>query len=426
MADMDLVQIIKQGREAVDKWREEHPGQIMDLHQCFMSHVRMPMVDLRGADMRDADFMGAMLRRANLAGSYLNPAHLYRSDLREADLSKALMNGANLRGADLRGATLEGANLDQAILSDANLEGANLTRANLSRVNLTGANLTNATLTEANFNGADLKRSNLSGAIMSGTDLYEAVLNDTPTVGTDFSGCVIGYTVFQNCDMSSAQGLNQIRHDAPSTVGIDTFFRSSGNLPTEFLQGIGSPNGLMEYQASLANNEGLGGEYYISCTAADVPFAEKMRDDLRAEGIRSWVFAENFRGNALVDRRSTSEEEEIERWIRHYDKLIVICSQGSFENEIVRTDLSQAKDLQQSRDEWLVYLVDPDGSMDQPTSRAARNLTYEHVVFDLREQNEASEKYKSDLVRLAEALKVTQSAKAGVPSAGGEAGSTQL
>jgi uncharacterized protein YjbI with pentapeptide repeats len=425
MADMDLVQIIKQGRDAVDKWREEHPGQMMDLYQCFMSHVRMPMVDLRGADMRDADLMGAMLRRANLSGSYLNPAHLYRSDLREADLSRALMNGANLRGADLRGATLEGADLDQAILSDANLEGANLTRANLSRVNLTGANLSNATLTEANFNGAALKRVNLNGAVLLGTDLYEAVLNDTSTVDTDFSGCVVGYTVFQNCDMGSAQGLSSVRHDAPSTVGMDTFFRSSGNLPTEFLQGVGSPNGLVEYQTSLANDEGLGREYYISCTEADVPFAEKIRDDLRAEGIRVWVFAENFRGNALVDRRSTSEEEEIERWIRHYDKLIVVCSQGSFENEVVRTDLTQVKDLQQSRDEWLVYLVDPDGSMAQPSSRAARNLTYEHVIFDLSGQNEVSEKYKSELLSLAEALKITQPAKAGVPAAGGEA-STQL
>ena len=102
MADMELVQTVKQGRDAVAKWREDHPGEILDLYQCFMSHVRIPMVDLRGADMRDGDFMGAMMRRANLAGSYLNPAHLYRSDLREADLSKTLLNSANLRGADLR------------------------------------------------------------------------------------------------------------------------------------------------------------------------------------------------------------------------------------------------------------------------------------------------------------------------------------
>ena len=62
MADMELVQTVKQGRDAVAKWREDHPGEILDLYQCFMSHVRIPMVDLRGADMRDGDFMGAMMR----------------------------------------------------------------------------------------------------------------------------------------------------------------------------------------------------------------------------------------------------------------------------------------------------------------------------------------------------------------------------
>ena len=426
MADMELVQTVKQGRDAVAKWREDHPGEILDLYQCFMSHVRIPMVDLRGADMRDGDFMGAMMRRANLAGSYLNPAHLYRSDLREADLSKTLLNSANLRGADLRGANLEGADADQAIFSDANLEGANLSGANFSRVNLTGANLTNANLTGANFNGAALKRANLSGAIMDGADLYEAVLNDVPTVGTNFAGCIIGYTVFQNCDMSEAEGLNSVRHDAPSTLGMDTFFRSSGNLPAEFLQGVGSPSAALDYQTSIGIEEGLTSEYYISCTASDISFAEKMRDDLRAHGVRVWVFAENFRGNALVDRRSTSEEEEIERWIRHYDKLIVVCSQPSFENEIVRTDLTQAKDLQTLRDEWLVYLVDPDGSLDQPVSRAARNLKAEHVVFDLQGQSQGSDTYNSEVLRLAEGLKSQQPAKAGIPAFEGGGNNLQL
>ena len=96
------------------------------------------------------------------------------------------------------------------------------------------------------------------------------------------------------------------------------------------------------------------------------------------------MFAENFRGNALVDRRSTSEEEEIERWVRHYDKLMVVCSQAGLDSETVRNDLTAAKDLQQSQDKWIVYLVDPDGTLDNPRARSARNLTYEHVIFDMR------------------------------------------
>jgi uncharacterized protein YjbI with pentapeptide repeats len=417
MANMEHVQIVRLGRDAVAKWREEHPGENPDLVNCYMSHARIPMVDLHNCDMRDSDFMGAMLRRANLSGCYLNPAHLYRSDLREADLSRSLLNGANLRGANLAGANLEQANLDAAILSGANLTGANLRRANLTRVNLNGTNLTDADLTEANFSGAALNRANLNGATLSETDFYEAVFNDASTVGAKFAGAIIGYTVFQNCDLSQAEDLDKVRHDAPSTVGIDTIIRSPGNIPESFLAGIGAPQEMMAILNSLDGSSALGGEYHISCAEADVPFAEGLRDNLRSQGIRSWVFAENFRGNALVDRRSTSEEEEIERWVRHYDKLIVVCSQAGLDCEAVRTDMTQAIGLQQSKDQWLVYLADPDGTLDNPTARSSRNLTYEHVIFDLRGQDGNTAEYQERLSKLSENLKQSQPAKAGVPSA---------
>jgi uncharacterized protein YjbI with pentapeptide repeats len=417
MANMEHVQIVRQGRDAVVKWREEHPGENLDLFNCYMSHARIPMVDLHNCDLRDSDFMGAMLRRANLSGCYLNPAHLYRSDLREIDLSRALLNGANLRGANLTGANLEQANLDAAILSGANLTGASLRRANLTRVNLTGADLTDADLTEANFSGAALNRSNLNRANLKETDFYEAVLNDVSTVGSRFAGAIFGYTVFQNCDLSQATDLDKGRHDAPSTVGIDTVFRSYGKIPEAFLSGIGAPGEILSFLRTLDESATLGGECHISCAEADISFAEELRDRLRAQGVRSWVFAENYRGNALVDRRSTSEEEEIERWVRHYDRLIVVCSQAGLDSEVVRTDMTQAKDLQQSRDQWLVYLADPDGTLDRPTARSARNLTYENVIFDLRGQDGNTAEYQRSLSRLAEDLKLSQPARAGVPGA---------
>ena len=74
MANMDHVQLAKRGRDAVASWREENPGITLDLNAAYMSHTRMPQVDLHGADMRDSDLMGAMLHRANLSGCHLNPS----------------------------------------------------------------------------------------------------------------------------------------------------------------------------------------------------------------------------------------------------------------------------------------------------------------------------------------------------------------
>jgi uncharacterized protein YjbI with pentapeptide repeats len=335
--------------------------------------------------------MGAMLQRANLAGCYLNPCHLYHANLIQANLSRALLNGANLRGANLSGADLYNADLDRAVLSDAKETGANLAGANLSRAILTGSNLNRASLT----------RTALVNAIFEGTDFFEAVLHNPDLTGTRFGGSIMGYTVFQDCDMSRVEGLGQVRHDAPSTVGIDTLFRSGGKIDEQFLLGAGIPEALVEFQRSLQGVEISRESRFISCSAEDLSFAQALQQDLRARGIRCWLFPENARGNALVDRLSTSDQEEVERGVRAYDKMVVVCSQAALDSETIRNDIIGAKELQQSQDRWILFLVAPDDAVAQPRGRGlARNLSGEHVVFDLRDRDSNSEAYQGGLARL--------------------------
>ena len=415
MADIELVQIVKRGRDAVAAWRAENPNRALDLNECYMSHSRIPMVDLRGADMRNADFMGAMIRRGNLSGGYLNDAHFYRADLREADLSRSLAPGANLRGADLRSANLSGINMDRATLSEANLSGADLTNANLDRANLDRANLTGANLTGASLNGANLSRTNLSGATLNAADFYEAILNDIGAAAADFHNCIIGYTVFQNCALHAAVGLDNIRHDAPSTIGLDTLVRSGGALPPSFFLGSGLPSFTVGFQDAAAGQDSSTVEVHIACADADIPFARQLETNLRDNGIRSWVFAAGFRGNPLVDRRATSGEEEIERWVRHYDRLIVVCSAAGLDSETVRNDITAAQESQRTNDRWTLFLADADGIMTAGRNRAARLLAEEHRVFALSGQSAGDAEYQAALSDLVSNLRDEQPASAGAP-----------
>ncbi len=138
-------------------------------------------------------------------------------DLRVADLG-----GANLYGADLGGADLYGADLIGADLSRADLGVANLIEANLSRANLVG--------------GTDLTGANLTGADLTGADL---------------SGAYISGTIFGDNDLSDVKGLESVRHSGPSTIGIDTVYRSRGKIPLAFLRGAGVPDNFIEYMGSL-------------------------------------------------------------------------------------------------------------------------------------------------------------------------------
>ena len=85
-------------------------------------------------------------------------------DLREADLSDAELSHTNLNGSELSGVDLSGANLNGASLSNARLSGANLSGADLNEANLSGTDLSNANLTGANLSGAIYTQDQLSKA----------------------------------------------------------------------------------------------------------------------------------------------------------------------------------------------------------------------------------------------------------------------
>ncbi len=413
MANMEHVQLVRRGRDVVARWREANPNELLDLNAAYMSYVRAPQVNISGAELRHADLMGAVLRRANLSGCFLNPCHLYHADLREADLSNALFNGSNMRGADLRGADLTGADLDRAILSDANLSGANLTNANLQRTSLIGANLSGANLEGASFAGASLVRSDLSDATLTGTDLFQTQIWGCNLNGANLAGAALGYTVFQDCDMRGAAGLEQARHDAPSTIGVDTLYRSGGQISTAFLAGAGIPASVAALQETISAASPDLEECYIACRDDDEEFARQLSDGLNAQGVRTWVFSERVRGSALVSRLSSSDQEEVERWLRSYDKLVVVASSRALDTETILNDITAARDKQQGANRWLLYFVAPDDGLMRPSSRAARTMSAENIIFDLRPGDVAT--YEAELAKLADALRQNQPASAGVP-----------
>src|SRR5437763_372446 len=93
--------------------------------------------------------------------------------------------------------------------------------------NLSGANLVNA----------DLSGTHLRGANLSGADLSDANLTEAR----------VGWTVFGDVDLSIVKGLETLRHQGPSTIGIDTIYRSHGNFPEAFLKCAGVDDTFITY-----------------------------------------------------------------------------------------------------------------------------------------------------------------------------------
>lgn len=228
MANEGHLEILKQGVEAWNEWREKDSKIRPDLSRTNiigMNLIRANFINVNfieanfdwRANLSESNLVLSTLKRANLRGVYLNSANLSRADLtmadltgadlREANLSEATLRKTNLVGADLTGANFTGANLTEVNLNKAKLPAAhftwqvNLNKANLSDAKLTGAALIGARLTEANLSGAklckasllsaDLTMADLSSADLRGADLTNANLSRANLAMANLSGAYL-------------------------------------------------------------------------------------------------------------------------------------------------------------------------------------------------------------------------------------------
>lgn len=294
MANPEHLAKLKEGVEAWHEWRDKNPR---------------TRPDLSLADLRDADLSGANLSEAELSGTSGG-----------TDIEWDGVGGADLRGANLVGADLNAADLGGADLREANLLGADLSAARLSLAYLYGTNLTAASV-----------------------------------AGTEFTAALVQWTQWGGLDLSEAAGLESIRHVGPSSVGIDTLVKSKGRIPDVFLRGCGLADWEIEnaklYAPDLSEAEITDIQYrvhglrvassirfysvFISYSHEDKAFARALHDALQASGIRCWLDEKQLLPGDDI-------HEQIDRGIRHWDKVILCASRASLTSWWVDKELTTA------------------------------------------------------------------------------------
>src|SRR6266566_3641302 len=292
MANQKHLDILKQGAQIWNQWRYEH----QDIHP-----------DLSYAKLAEADLAGA--------------------NLSNVDLSEA-----NLMFVNLRNAEVIDADLDDADLRGANLRNANLRVANLRAANLSESNLYNTNLSEANLVFADLSRADLGSP--------------------DFSDAIVGWTIFGNIDMSAVKNLEKVRHEGPSTIGIDTIIRSQGRIPEIFLRNAGIPDSIIEAIPSLVGSLSPFDFYscFISYSSKDQAFAERLHADLLSKGVRCWYAPHDMRiGDEIRPR--------IDESIRIHDKLLLVLSESSLASTWVKKEVETAFEQEAQQNKLVLFPI---------------------------------------------------------------------
>jgi hypothetical protein len=357
MANEQQVRVLKaEGGEAWNKRR------YLDLE----ARGRYRKVDLSGADLRGVD-----LSKANLA---------------EADLSGAKLLGANLRTTDLTGADLRGANLHAANLSMADLRNSDLRGANLSDGNL--------------------RRTNLEEACLAGVDLSATLLGETMLDGADLSTSKMVYTTFANVDLSYAKGLERVNHLGPSSVGIDTIFRSKGRIPEGFLRGVGVPEEFITYMKSLVTNPIEFYSCFISYSMKNHEFADRLYSDLQNKNVRCWFAPHDVQGGKKL-------HQQIDEAIRLHEKVLLILSTESMNSEWVKTEIAKARQRELSEKKRVLFpvrLVSFEAirdweCFDADTGKDSAREIRDYFIPDFSQWKE-HEKYKKAFERLLTDLKI--------------------
>lgn len=220
-------------------------------------------------------------------------------------------------------------------LTEPELHGVSLRRAGLGGAYLGGADLRGAYFREANLRGANLVGADLRGANFREAALMWANLSGANVCGAKFADSFIAYTIFGDLDLSEAEGLEHVDHRGPSIIGLDTFYKSKGNIPETFLRGAGVPDNFIQYMHSLT---GQAFEYYscfISYSSKDQEFADRIYADLQARGVRCWLATEDLKiGDPF--------RQVIDDAIRRYDKLMVVLSETSVASTWVESEVEAA------------------------------------------------------------------------------------
>ena len=347
MANEEHLKILKQGVGAWNRWHRKYLFIRPDLSEANLS----------GADLIGVDLSDVNLRRANLTSANLSEADLRRVELRRADLRRAYLIEANLSSAKL---------------SEADLRKAALSKGNLVLANLSEADLRQATLFEANLDRADL----------SGADLSEAN---------------VGWTTFGAVDLSAVKGLDTVKHFGPSTIGIDTIYRSKGNIPEVFLRGAGVPDTFITQISSLVEKVTQYYSCFISHSSKDKSFCDRLYADLKGAEVLVYYFPEDARWGETV-------WGEIDRSIRNYDKVVVICSENSLQSGPVLREIERALQRENQEDKNILFPIRIDNYLFDVWEHPRKADVVSKVVGDFRGWDRGAAKHKAAFEKLLRAL----------------------
>jgi hypothetical protein len=204
-------------------------------------------------------------------------------------------------------------------------------------------------------------------------------------------------TTFGDNDLSTVKGLATVQHEDPSTIGIDTIYRSKGKIPEVFLRGAGVPEDFIIYMKSLVGKALDFYSCFISYSSKDDDFAQRLHADLQQKGVRCWFAPKDLKIGDKFRMR-------IDESIRIYDKLMVILSENSIRSSWVEDEVEAALEKERKQNKLVLFPIRLDEAVMETDQAWAASLRRTRNIGDFRAWKD-HDQYQKSFERLLRDLK---------------------
>ena len=177
----------------------------------------------------------------------------------------------------------------------------------------------------------------------------------------------------------------------------------SGPLPLAFLRGVGLPDTLIEYLPSLLNQPIQFYSCFISYSAKDQEFAERLHADLQNKGVRCWFAPHDLPIGAKT-------WDAIDEAIRLRDKVLLILSENAIASDWVEDEVSKAFAEERERKQVMLFPIRLDDVVMQSPEPWARKLRDQRNIGDFTRWKD-HDSYRKSFERVMRDLKVEQAPK---------------
>jgi len=327
----------------------------------------------------------------NLVGADLGGLDLSGLNLNEANLSRANLDGAKIVDASARRTTLVHVSFRGAMAKNSSFSEADLRYANLSEGVFKECDFEKSDFEEAVADGANFTKGRFSGVNFRKSSLLNTNFSDADLTGADFSGAIVGHTVFANNDLRQTVGLEVVYHYDPSSIGLDTIYRSRGQISAVFLRGAGVPEILISCSRSLVGIQLYS--CFISYSSKDKEFAERLYTDLQSAGVRCWFAPADLRiGDRIRD--------ELDRAIKSYDKMLLVLSENSIGSNWVRHEVDIALRREGEGGQTILFPMRVDTRALEVDDDSLSRLRYTRHIADFSGWRESHNAYQTAFTRL--------------------------